>query len=78
MYVVYISQALNNKTGQTVSHSLVAIGAIVLEAHSIMGTAYERHSPSLSFFRILQLSADQMGIQIHDSLDKTSFSILQT
>ena len=32
-----------------VSHNLVAIGAVGLEAHCIMSRAYEKQSPSLSF-----------------------------
>ena len=32
-----------------VSHNLVAVGAVGLESHCILGTADERRSPSLSF-----------------------------
>ena len=32
-----------------VSHGLIAVGAVGLESHCILGTADERQSPSLSF-----------------------------
>ena len=37
------------KANMKVSHSLVAVGAVGLEIHCILGTAYERRSPPVSF-----------------------------
>ena len=40
--------------GQTISYILIAVGAVGLEAHCILGTAAERKSSSLSFSQTVQ------------------------